>query len=136
MINVNSPEICWLIFTIIMTALFWVPQIINSIFQAGLKKAFFYPDEAANYYSEWANRSRAAHKNAVENLVIFAPLVLLVLMLDISNDLTGIASMVYFVTRCFHYIMHVLAVPLMRTVGFLVGFICQLIMGISILNTL
>ena len=136
MIDISSPEIFWLVLTVVMTALLWIPQILHSIFRAGIKTAFLYPDEAATHYADWAVRSKAAHNNAVENLVIFAPLVLLVLSLDIGNELTALTTLVYFLARIFHYGMHVLAIPLMRTVAFLIGFACQLILGISILSIL
>ena len=119
-----------------MTALLWIPQILHSILRAGIKTALLYPDEAATQYADWAVRSKAAHNNAVENLVIFTPLVLVVLLLDIGNELTALTTLIYFLTRIFHYVMHVLAIPLMRTVAFLIGFACQLILGISILSML
>ena len=78
MIDTNSPEIYWLALTVLMTALLWIPQILHSVFRAGPNKAFLYPDEAAKEYADWAIRSKAAHNNAVENLVIFAPLALAV----------------------------------------------------------
>ena len=136
MIDFNSPEIFWLVLTVIMTALFWIPQILCSIFRAGPKMAFLYPDKATAYYAEWANRSKAAHHNAVENLVIFVPLVLLIASLDIGNELTRLASLCYFLARVIHYVMHLFAIPLIRTVAFLIGFACQLSLGFSILIAL
>ena len=136
MIDISSPEIYWLVLTVVLTALLWIPQILHSILRAGIKTALLYPDEAATQYANWAVRSKAAHNNAVENLVIFAPLVLLVLLLDIGNELTALTTLVYFTTRVFHYVMHVLAIPIMRTIAFLIGFACQLILGISILGML
>ena len=136
MIDISSPDIYWLVLTVVLTALLWIPQILHSILRAGIKTALLYPDEAATQYADWAVRSKAAHNNAVENLVIFAPLVLLVLLLDIGNELTALTTLVYFTTRVFHYVMHVLAIPIMRTIAFLIGFACQLIMGISILSML
>ena len=136
MIDISSPEIFWLVLTVVLTALLWIPQILHSILRAGIKTALLYPDEAATQYADWAVRSKAAHNNAVENLVIFAPLVLLVLLLDIGNELTALTTLVYFTTRVFHYVMHVLAIPIMRTIAFLIGFACQLILGISILGML
>mgnify|MGYP003331583065 FL=1 len=136
MIDISSPEIYWLVLTVVLTALLWIPQILHSILRAGIKTALLYPDEAATQYADWAVRSKAAHNNAVENLVIFAPLVLLVLLLDIGNELTALTTLVYFTTRVFHYVMHVLAIPIMRTIAFLIGFACQLILGISILSML
>ena len=134
MIDTNSPEIYWLVLTVLMTALLWIPQILHSVFRAGPNKAFLYPDEAAKEYADWALRSKAAHNNAVENLVIFAPLVFLVLLLGIGNELTALATMIYFIVRVLHYVMHVLAIPLMRTLAFLIGVACQIIMGLSIIG--
>ena len=136
MIDISSPDIYWLVLTVVLTALLWIPQILHSILRAGIKTALLYPDEAATQHADWAVRSKAAHNNAVENLVIFAPLVLLVLLLDIGNELTALTTWVYFITRVFHYVMHVLAIPMMRTISFVIGFACQLILGISILNML
>lgn len=136
MIDINSPEIYWLTLTIVMTALLWIPQILNSIVKSGPVKAFFFPDVASQLYSDWAQRSKAAHNNAVQNLVIFSPLVILVLFLGLENDLTAFASMLYFIIRLIHYIMHVLAVPLLRTIAFLIGFGCQLVIGFTILGAL
>ena len=136
MIDINSPEIYWLSITTMMTALLWIPQILNSIIKSGPIKAFLFPDAASQLYSDWAQRSKAAHNNAVQNLVIFSPLVILLLFLGLENELTALASMIYFITRLIHYIMHVLAIPLLRTIAFLIGFGCQLIMGFTILGAL
>ena len=136
MIDTSSPDIYWLVLTVVLTALLWIPQILHSILRAGIKTALLYPDEAATQHADWAVRSKAAHNNAVENLVIFAPLVLLVLLLDIGNELTALTTWVYFITRVIHYVMHVLAIPMMRTIAFVIGFACQLILGISILSML
>ena len=77
MIDTNSPEIYWFVLTVLMTALLWIPQILHSVFRAGPKKAFLYPDEAAKQYADWAIRSKAAHNSAVEELGICAPLIFL-----------------------------------------------------------
>ncbi len=134
MIDSISSELYWLILTIAMTCLLWIPQIIHSVLKVGVTKAFLYPDEATKHYAEWAKRSKAAHKNAVENLIIFAPLIILVVFLGAENELTAITASVYFFARSVHYLMHTLAVPLMRTLMFLIGFACQIIIVLTILN--
>ncbi len=134
MIDTMASELYWLILTIIMTCLLWIPQIIHSVLNVGVTKAFLYPDEASKHYGEWAKRSKAAHKNAVENLIIFAPLTILVLILGAENEVTAITANVYFFARAVHYFMHTLAVPLMRTFMFLIGFACQIIMAFTIFN--
>jgi uncharacterized MAPEG superfamily protein len=134
MIDSITTEFYWLILTITMTGLLWIPQIIHSVFKAGPTTAFLYPDEATKQYAEWAKRSKAAHNNAVENLIIFAPLTILVVILGTETDITAIAATVYFFARAVHFVMYIIAVPLMRTLMFLVGFACQMAMAINLLS--
>ncbi|MDA8760329.1 MAPEG family protein [Amylibacter sp.] len=88
------------------------------------------------HYTGWAKRAKLAHSNAVQNLVIFAPLTLLVLALGLSNDMTAHIAVIYFFARAFHYIMHITAIPLTRTICFLVGVACQIVMAATIFNAL
>ena len=136
MIDTMTSELYWLILTITMTCLLWIPQIIHSVLNVGATKAFLYPDEATTHYAEWAKRSKAAHKNAVENLIIFAPLTIFVVILGADNEMTAITAIVYFYARAVHYFMHTLAVPLIRTLMFLIGFACQIIMAFTIFSVM
>ena len=131
-----TPELCWFVLTITMTALLWVPQIIQSIFKVGLKTVILCPYETAMHYADWTNRAKLAHSNAVQNLVIFASLTLLVLALGLSNDMTTLAAVIYFFARAFHYIMTIIAIPLMRIILFLVGVACQIAMPATLFNRL
>jgi uncharacterized MAPEG superfamily protein len=70
-----SKEIFWLVLTLAMTGLFWVPYILDRIMARGLAGAMANPSPNDKAQSAWAQRMMAAHNNAVENLVIFAPLV-------------------------------------------------------------
>jgi uncharacterized MAPEG superfamily protein len=63
--------------------------------------------------------------NAVENLVVFAVLVLVAHAAGISNGATATASMVYFWARVVHAIAYALAVPWVRTLAFTVSFLAQ-----------
>src|SRR5207248_6624010 len=56
--------------------------------------------------STWAERQMRAHANAVENLVIFAPLVLVAHALSISTGATVFACALYFWARLAHYIIY------------------------------
>tara|TARA_B100000768_G_scaffold90912_1_gene85146 strand:- start:1215 stop:1391 length:177 start_codon:yes stop_codon:yes gene_type:complete len=58
------------------------------------------------------------------------------LTLGAENEMTANAVSVYFFARAVHYFMHTLAVPLMRTLMFLVGFACQIVMALTIFNEL
>ena len=61
--------------------------------------------ESGEQHSLWAKRAMAAHRNAVENLVIFAPAVLAVLTMNISTLATQWAAAAYFFARLVHFVV-------------------------------
>jgi uncharacterized MAPEG superfamily protein len=86
--------------------------------------------------SEWANRMMFAHDNAVENLVIFAPLVLILNAIDYSSRWTVLACAVYFWSRLAHLIVYTAGVPVLRTVTWTVGFFAQAVLALAIFKIL
>ena len=56
-----------------------------------------------------------AHTNAVENLVLFAALVLVLDALNISTTVTATACAVYFWARLAHAIIYAMGVAVLRT---------------------
>ena len=84
-----STELFWLVLTVAMTGLFWVPYIPDRIMARGLMGAMANPSPSDKAQSPWARRMMAAHTNAVENLVIFAPLVLTARALSIATVSTS-----------------------------------------------
>ena len=131
-----TPDLMWLTLTLLLTSLFWVPYILQLIVQLGPVQAIWDPTGAHPHDADWALRAKRAHYNAVENLVVFAPLVILVSALGMNNALTAGAAMVFFFARAAQYFVHVLAIPAVRTLLFLVGFGCQLVMAGRILGWL
>ena len=75
-----------------------------------------------------------AHENAVENMVLFAPLVLLVHFLRLSTEETVLAAMIYFFARLGHVIIYTFGVPYMRTIAYFVGWLAQSYLAIVILQ--
>ncbi len=61
----------------------------NWIIQLGPIDAIWDPTAAHPHDAEWALRAKRAHYNAVENLVVFAPLVILVHILGVADGLTA-----------------------------------------------
>ena len=76
-----------------------------------------------------------AHENAVENLVIFAPLVILIQMTGMNSKTTATSCRIYFFTRLLHYVVFTLAAPLLRVITFLIGFAVQIILTLALLGT-
>ena len=81
----------------------------------------------------WAERMKAAHYNSVENLVVFAALVLMAHVLGISNDTTVLACQVYFWARLAHVALYTLAVPWGRTLAFATAWLCQVALLLQII---
>jgi len=129
-----STELYWLVLTILMTSLFWVPYIINRMLEQGVLTALWDRHGVTDTSKAWAKRMMSAHDNAIENLVIFAPLVLTVELLNINNDVTAVACSIYFFARLVHFLVYSFAVPLLRVVSFLAGFVMQAILALQLLQ--
>jgi uncharacterized MAPEG superfamily protein len=125
-------ELFWLTLTIAMTVLFWIPYILDRAAVRGLMGAMDNPDPRATPQSAWAVRMQAAHYNAVENLVTFAPLVLILRELNISTAATGIACMIYFWTRLGHYLIYTAGIPVARTLIWAISWLMQVVLILAI----
>src|ERR1700759_5735748 len=113
-----TTELYWLTLTALMTALFWVPYVLTRVVATGLGGALAGAAPDSSQLAEWAQRALRAHTNAIENLAIFAPIVLPAHALGISNPTTKAAVVVYFFTRLAHYFVYAACWPLVRTLTF------------------
>jgi uncharacterized MAPEG superfamily protein len=120
-----SAELKYLALVSALTGLLWVPYILNEIMVRGLTDAVGYP-ENPKPLARWAQRLKAAHYNAVENLVVFAALVLIACVAGIHEPALATAACVYFWARVVHAAAYTFAVPWVRTLSFVVGFAMQM----------
>src|ERR1700724_4329075 len=125
-------ELFWLSLTVILTGLLWIPYILNRCQVRGLSGTLANPSRNDKAHAEWATRLMFAHDNAVENLVIFAPLVLILSQIDYSTKWTVYACAVYFWARVAHLIVYTMGLPVFRTLAFTVGFIAQVILALPL----
>ena len=127
-----TPELFWLTLTVILTGLLWVPYILNRINVRGMVGSMANPTPGAKPHAPWATRLMFAHDNAVENLAVFAPLILILNEIDYSTKWTVYASAVYFWSRLAHVIVYTLGLPVFRTLAFTVGFLAQAVLALAI----
>jgi uncharacterized MAPEG superfamily protein len=127
-----TPELFWLTLTVIMTGLLWLPYIFNRMLVRGVVGTMANPSRDAKPHAAWANRLMFAHDNAIENLVVFAPLILILNGIDYSTKWTVYASAVYFWARLAHIIVYTLGLPVFRTLAFTVGFLAQAVLALAI----
>ena len=107
-----------------LTAIMWMPYVLNMIAVRGLVNAVGYSDDPKPL-SPWAAKMKAAHANAAENLVVFAALVLIADAANVSNATTVLACQLYFWARLVHLLSYTFAIPWVRTLAFVAGFGCQ-----------
>lgn len=131
-----SHELTWLTLTIILTGVLWVPYILDRVMVRGLIGAMANPSRGDKPQSPWAQRLYFAHTNAVENLVIFAPLVLILDAQGHSTMSTALACAVFFWARLAHAILYTMGIPVLRTLAFTVGFLAQVALVLAVFGKL
>jgi len=129
-----SPELYWLTLTVLMTGLMWVPYILNRMMELGAPDVLLDSHGITATRVPWADRMMRAHQNAVENLVIFAPLVLALQLAGISSPVTVTACIVYFFARLTHYVVFTLGVPVVRILAFSTGVVAQVVLALTLLG--
>lgn len=125
-------EIFYLALVTAFTGLLWVPYILDRVMVSGLMEAVGYP-ENPKPQSLWAQRLKKAHANAVENLVVFATLVLVAQVAGVTAPALGLAALIYFWARVVHAVSYMLGIPWVRTLSFTAGFIAQAMVAWQIL---
>lgn len=134
--TIMTTELYWLVLSLLLTAVLWLPYIINRLIEQGFMTGLWDPEGEQATQIPWAERLMKAHANAVENLVIFAPLVIIVHLLGMNNELTAMAAMLYFFSRLAHAVLFTFRVPVLRIVAFLGGFIAQMLFVFTLLEWL
>ena len=71
--------------------------------------------------SGWAGRAQRAHRNMLENLVLFAILVVVAHIAGISNELTVLGAQLFFWGRLAYSLIYVVGIAWFRTATFLVS---------------
>jgi uncharacterized MAPEG superfamily protein len=133
--KIMTTELYWMTLTVFMTALFWVPYVLDRYVVRGFWPALAGTEPEGNGpQSVWAQRAIRAHENAAENLVIFVPAVLTAAFLHISTPATKMAVVAYFFARLAHFIVYTSGVPVMRTLTFSIGWAAQIVILLAILG--
>lgn len=126
-----TPELCYLAASAVLTALLWIPYILNVITSNKLSEAVGYGPLTM---APWAERLKKAHYNAVENLAPFAALVLVAHVTGVNNDATAMSAAVYFWARVAHPVAYTFAIPWVRTLAFAVAWLAMICIAWQVLT--
>ena len=117
-----SPDLKYLLFS---TLLCFVQVLIAA---TGANQAVGLPTLAGNReglpeITGWAGRARRAHLNMIENLVLFAALVLIAAAAGKANAMTAMGALVFFWARLIYAVIYLLGIPWLRTLAWFVSVI-------------
>jgi uncharacterized MAPEG superfamily protein len=124
-----SPELQAVALSAMLTGVLWIPIIVNRLIEMGPWKALKNPEPDVRPHANWAYRLGCAHRNAIENLVVFAPLAIMVHMLGANNGLTATAASIFVLSRVAHAVIYTFGIPLLRTIAFAIGFGAQAVLA-------
>lgn len=131
-----SDELAWLTATVCLTGLLWIPYVINRFRELGPPTWAWFPQPDPPPRAPWAVRSMQAHANAVENLVLFAPLALAAHLVAAGGVVSFLCAS-YFVARLVHAGVTIAGLPIpLRTAAFLAGFACLASLAVVIFSAL
>ena len=128
-----SIEIYYLFLITAFCGLLWIPYVFERFYRIGIKETCGYNDKSLNI-APWAVRAKSAHKNLIENLPLFAILILIIHFYELNNYQTQIGSMIFVCSRFLHYICYLFGIAYLRTSFFVISWFGLLIIAIQIFN--
>ena len=109
-----TPEIYYLIWSAALTLALAIIAVTGAQLQVGL------PTLAGNReglpeMTGWAGRAERAHRNMLENLVLFAILAFAAKAAGVSNAMTLLGAQMFFWGRVAHAVLYIAGIPWART---------------------
>lgn len=109
-----TPDLSWLVWAIVLTFVQMLIAAAGAQMQVGL------PMLAGNRenmpeLTGWAGRAQRAHRNMLENLLLFAGLVLVAHIAGKANATTAMGCMVFFWARLAYAVIYLAGIPWLRT---------------------
>ncbi|HSN84739.1 MAG TPA: MAPEG family protein [Polyangiales bacterium] len=124
----------WLAASAVLTALLWIPYVLERMVSLGIVGTLKPVDPEDELKQRlWARRAKRAHYNAVENLVVFATLVLVAQTMGQGEDAQVLfATQSYFWARVVHFPALTMGWTGIRTLAFLATFAAQVMVALRI----
>lgn len=112
-----STDLTMLAFSALLTLGLAFPTVIALIMTKGLPFAAGNRDQAYQL-PDWAERAGRAHRNMLENLPIFAALVLVANAAGAANDATALGATLFFWGRVAHAVVYLAGISYLRTAAY------------------
>lgn len=109
-----KPELMWLVWAVLLTFVQMLVAVAGAFLQVGLP-ALAGNREGLAPCTGWAGRAQRAHHNMLENLVLFAALVLAAVIAGKTNNTTLLGAQLFFWARLAYAAIYVIGIPWLRT---------------------
>lgn len=109
-----KPELMWLLWSVLLAFVQMLVAVQGATMQLGLQ-ALAGNREGAPEITGWAGRAARAHRNMLENLVLFAVLVLVAVAADKTNASTLLGAQIFFWARLVYAGVYIAGLPWVRT---------------------
>jgi uncharacterized MAPEG superfamily protein len=109
-----TPELTYLVWSAVLTFVLVLIAVSGAQLQVGLP-TLAGDREGLPEIKGWAGRARRAHANMLENLVLFAILVLVAQAAGVHNGTTLLGAELFFWGRVAHAVLYLAGIPWART---------------------
>ena len=129
-----STELKYLALTALLTASLWIPYIVAQVTTNGTLKPQNYVDPTPRPVPLWGQRAHRVYLNAVETFAPFAALVIAVQLASKNDGMTAFWAISFFWVRAAHAVVFLAAIPFIRTILFVLGWICVIGLFIELMK--
>jgi len=119
-----SPELKYLALTALLTGSLWIPYVVAQVATNGFLTPPNYVDPEPRPLPLWGKRADRVYMNAVETFAPFAALVLVIQVAGKNDSMTAFWTMSFFWLRVAHAVVYLAALPYIRTLIFVLGYVC------------
>ena len=126
-----KPELVLLLWAVALTVVQMLIAVSGATLQVGLPKLAS-NRENMPAFTGWVGRADRAHLNMLENLVLFAALVLLVFATNKSNPMTVLGAQLFFWGRVGYAAVYLVGIPWLRTGVWLVSIVGLLLIFLQL----
>ena len=130
-----SPDLKYLLFSVILTFVQVLVAAIGANQAVGLN-TLAGNREGLGEIPGWAGRAKRAHLNMIENMVLFAALVLIAAAAGKANAMTAMGAMIFFWARVAYAVIYVAGIAWLRTFAWFVSVIGMAIIAWELLKAM
>jgi uncharacterized MAPEG superfamily protein len=126
-----SPDLKYLLFSVILAFVQVLIAAATANQQVGLSTLAGNRDDLSDLTGV-AGRAKRAHLNMIENLVLFAALVLIAAAAGKANAATATGAAIFFWGRLAHAVIYLIGIPWLRTLAWFVSVIGMIIIVVQL----